>query len=150
MANTYTSLYYHIVFSTKNRERWISPDIEERVWSYLGGIAKENNMTTIQVGGDADHIHMLLGCPPTLAPSKIVQMIKGGSSAWIHDTFPELKAFAWQDGYGAFTVSRSNIGDVAHYIRGQREHHRYKTFQEEYLGFLEKHGIQFDEKYLWG
>ena len=149
MANTYTSLHYHLVFSTKNREAWITRDIEQRVWAYLGGIAKENKMTPIQLGGVDDHVHLLLSASPTIAPSKIAQLLKGGSSAWVHDTFPAMKAFAWQDGYGAFTVSRSNVEDVAAYILGQREHHRHKTFQEEYLAFLQKHGIQYDEKYLW-
>jgi len=136
MANTYTSLHYHIVFSTKNRERWIYPEIEERVWSYLAGIAKQNKMTPIQIGGVEDHVHVLLGASPTLAPSKIAQWVKGGSSTWIHDTFPEMKAFAWQDGFGGFTVSRSNVENVADYIRGQREHHRSRTFQDEYLALL--------------
>ena len=149
MANTYTSLHYHLVFSTKNRERWIDPEIEERVWSYLAGIAKQNKMTPIQIGGVEDHVHLLLGASPTLAPSKIAQLVKGGSSAWIHDTFPAMKAFAWQDGFGGFTVSRSNVESVADYIRGQREHHRSRTFQEEYLALLQKHGVSYNEKYLW-
>jgi REP element-mobilizing transposase RayT len=149
MANTYTSLHYHLVFSTKNRERWIAPDLEERIWAYLGGIAKENKMHPVQIGGVEDHVHLLLGASPALAPSKIAQLIKGGSSAWIHDTFPNMKAFAWQDGYGAFTVSKSSIPDVADYIRGQREHHRTKSFQDEYLTLLKKHEIQYDARYLW-
>jgi len=149
MANTYTSLHYHLVFSTRNRERWILPDIEQRVWAYLGGIAKENKMFPIQIGGMEDHVHLLLSASPTLAPSKIAQLIKGGSSAWIHDTFPTMYAFAWQDGYGAFSVSRSNMEEVAAYIRRQRQHHQGKTFQEEYLAFLQKHGVQYDEKFLW-
>jgi putative transposase len=149
MANTYTSLHYHLVFSTKNRERWIYPEIEERVWSYLAGIAKQNKMTPIQIGGVEDHVHVLLGASPTLAPSKIAQLVKGGTSAWIHDTFPDMKAFAWQDGFGGFTVSRSNVESVADYIRGQREHHQSRTFQDEYLALLQKHGVSYDEKYLW-
>jgi len=149
MANTYSSLHYHIVFSTKNRERWIGPDIKERVWAYLGGILKENKMKPVQIGGIEDHIHILLGAPATLAPSKIAQLIKGGSSAWIHGTFPKLKSFGWQDGYGAFTVSKSNIPNVTDYIKGQREHHRTKTFQEEYLALLKKHEIEYEERYLW-
>lgn len=149
MANTYTSLHYHLVFSTKNREPWIAPEIEQRIWAYLGGIAKENKMTPVQIGGVEDHVHVLLGASPTLAPSKIAQLIKGGSSGWIHDTFAEMKGFAWQDGYGAFTVSRSNVEEVAAYIRGQREHHRRRTFQEEYLALLQKHGIEYDERYVW-
>jgi REP element-mobilizing transposase RayT len=98
VANTYTALHYHFVFSTKNRQAWIAPEIEERIWEYLGGIARSNKMTPLRVGGIEDHIHMLLGAPPTLAPSKIAQFVKGGSSAWIRDTFPQLRAFAWQDG----------------------------------------------------
>jgi len=149
MANTYTSLHYHIVFSTKNRERWIPPDIEQRIWVYLGGIAKDHKMQPIKIGGIDDHIHVLLGSPATLAPGKIAQLIKGGSSAWIHDTFPNMTGFAWQNGYGAFTVSKSSVSDVAHYIQNQREHHRTRTFQEEYLAMLKKHQIHYDERYLW-
>jgi len=106
-------------------------------------------MIPLQIGGIEDYVHVLLGASPTLAPSKIAQLIKGGSSAWIHDTFPGRKAFAWQDGYGAFTVSRSNVEEVAAYIQGQREHHRRRTFQEEYLALLQKHGIKYDERYVW-
>ena len=147
MANTYSSLHYHLVFSTKNRERWISPDMENRIWSYLGGIARENKITPIQIGGVEDHVHLLLGATPTMAPSKIAQVMKGGSSGWIHGNFPTMKTFAWQDGYGAFTVSRSNLDAVIAYIQGQREHHRHKTFAEEYLALLKKHGIPYDERH---
>ena len=87
--------------------------------------------------------------PPTIAPSKIAQLIKGGSSAWIHDEFPRFKDFAWQDGYGAFTVSKSAIPDVSAYIENQREHHRKLTYQEEFLALLKRHGIEYDERYLW-
>src|SRR5205823_12192554 len=104
MANTYTALHYHLVFSTKNRVPWITQEIEERIWDYLGGIARANGMKPLKTGGIEDHIHMLVGAPPTMAPSKIAQLVKGGSSLWIHDTFPELAEFGWQDGYGAFTV----------------------------------------------
>ena len=149
MANTYTALHYHLVFSTKNRERWITPDVEARIWAYLGGIAKENAMHPIQIGGIEDHVHVLLGAPATLAPSKIAQLIKGGSSAWIHGTFPNMTGFAWQDGYGAFSVSKSSVPDVARYIQNQRQHHRTKTFQEEYLAMLQKHQIHYEERYLW-
>ena len=149
MANTYTSLHYHLIFGTKNRERWLTPAIEERIWSYLGGIARENKMSSMRVGGVEDHIHMLVSIPPVLPVSKAVQLLKGGSSHWIKETFPEMRGFAWQDGYSAFSVSKSNLPDVEAYIKSQREHHRVKTFQEEYRAFLEKHGIQYDERYLW-
>jgi putative transposase len=150
MANTYTSLHYHITFSTKNRERWITPDLEPRIWAYLGGIARDNRIVPFKIGGVEDHVHLLLGMPPTVAPSKMVQLLKGGSSKWIHDTFPALRGFGWQDGYGAFTVSKSNLPDVVKYVETQREHHRGKTFQEEFRALLDRHGIGYDERYLWG
>ncbi len=149
MANTYTSLHYHIVFSTKNREPWINPEIEERVWSYLAGIATKNRMKPIQIGGVDDHIHALLGASATLAPAKIAQVIKGGSSTWIHTEFPELKCFAWQDGYGAFTVSKSSLLDVKAYIQNQREHHKRQTYKDEFVALLKRHEIEYDELYLW-
>ena len=107
-------------------------------------------MTALQVGGIEDHIHALVTAPSTLSPSQIFQVLKGGSSKWIHLEFPDLKGFAWQDGYGAFTVSKSNIPAVIGYIQNQREHHRKKTFQEEYRELLEKHGIDNDERYVRG
>jgi REP element-mobilizing transposase RayT len=149
MANTFTSLHYHIVFSTKNREPWISHGIEERVWKFLGGIARENKMKALWIGGMPDHNHMALALPPIQSVSKSLQLIKGGSSKWIKDTLPNLRGFAWQDGYGAFTVSKSNLPEVLVYIQKQREHHRLKTFKEEYLEFLARHEIEYDERYLW-
>ena len=149
MANTFTSLHYHVIFSTKSREPWIRPDIESRIWAYLGGIARENDLKAIFIGGIENHVHLLLGIPPTLAVSKAVQMIKGGSSAWLKDAFPGTRGFGWQDGYGAFTVSKSLVSEVENYIRNQREHHRVKTFEEEYRAVLEKHEIRFEERYLF-
>jgi len=108
MANTYTSLHYHIVFSTKNREAWISQLIEERVWEYLGGIARKNDIVPAKIGGIDDHVHLVVSIPPTLSISKAVQLVKGGSCLWFHETF-RRSAFAWQDGYGAFTVSSPNF-----------------------------------------
>jgi REP element-mobilizing transposase RayT len=133
MANTYTSLHYHVVFSTKNRHPWLTLEIEQRVWSFIGGVAREHKMTALQVGGVEDHIHALLTAPPTIAPSEIAKYVKGESSLWIHREFSGLKMFSWQDGYAAFTVSKSNIPKVIKYIKNQREHHRTKTFREEYL-----------------
>ena len=149
MANSYTSLHYRFAFSTKNRHLWIAPDIEERVWAYLGGILAKNKMKPLKIGGIEDHIHMLLGAPPTIAPAKIAQLVKGGSSAWIHEEFPQLTEFGWQDGYGAFTISKSAVPDVSAYIQNQREHHRARTYQEEFRALLERHGIEYDERYLW-
>jgi REP element-mobilizing transposase RayT len=150
MANTYASLHYHIIFSTKNRERHISREIQQRVWAYIGGVARTHKMTALQVGGVEDHIHALVTAPATLSPSQIAQFLKGDSSKWIHEELPALHDFAWQDGYGGFTVSKSNLPVVIRYIQGQSEHHRKKTFQEEYLEFLKRHGIEYDERYVWG
>jgi putative transposase len=150
MANTYCSLHYHLVFSTKNRERRIDPDIEQRIWEYLGGIARKNEMKALQVGGVEDHVHLVFGMKPTMSVSQAVQQFKGATSKWIHETFPDLAEFAWQDGYGAFTVSKSQLPEVVHYVANQREHHRVRTFQEEYLALLEKHEIEYDERFLWG
>jgi len=146
MANTFTSLHYHVVFSTRNREPWIKPLIEQRIWAFLGGIARENKMKAITIGGVEDHLHLLLAIPPTLTVSKALQLLKGGSSAWIKQTFPGMRRFGWQDGYGAFTVSKSQIPQVTAYIQVQRKHHRKKTFQEEFKAFLKKHDIEYDER----
>ncbi|HLO00207.1 MAG TPA: IS200/IS605 family transposase [Pyrinomonadaceae bacterium] len=150
MANTYTSIHYHFIFSTKNREPWLVPSVEQRIWAFIGGIARAHKMAALQVGGSNDHIHALVMAPPTIAPCQIAQYLKGGSSKWIHDEFPALHSFGWQDGYAAFTVSKSNIPEVTAYIQNQREHHRTKTFQEEYLEFLRANGVEYDERYLWG
>jgi REP element-mobilizing transposase RayT len=150
MANTYASLHYHIIFSTKNRESWIKPNVESRIWSYIGGIARTHKMTALQIGGCDDHIHALVQAPPIYSPSKIAQHLKGESSKWIHEEFPTMSRFGWQDGYGAFTVSKSQLPEAIRYIQRQREHHRKKTFQEEYKAFLKQYGIEYDERYLWG
>jgi putative transposase len=150
MSNTYASLYYQIVFSTKNRIPWINRGIEQRLWEYIGGIARKHKMHALQVGGASDHIHSLVLAPASLAPSQIAQYLKGDSSKWIHQEFRELRACGWQDGYGAFTVGSLDVSDVVRYIMNQREHHRTKTFQEEYLELLKIHGIKYDERYLWG
>jgi putative transposase len=107
-------------------------------------------MHPIQIGGTDDHIHLLLGAPPVLSPAKIAQLVKGGSSHWAQENLPHWRGFAWQDGYGAFTVSKSSIPDVIEYIQRQRDHHRKLTFQEEYRALLKKHGIEFEERYVWG
>ncbi len=149
MANTYTSLHYHFVFSTKHREPWILQAQQQRIWAYLGGIARENAMKAMMIGGTENHVHLLLGIPPTLAVSKAVQWVKGGSSAWIKENCPGMRGFAWQDGYGAFTVSKSHVAEVSEYIRTQPEHHRVKTFEAEYKALLDRHEIQYDERFVF-
>ena len=150
MANTYTSLHYHIAFSTKNRQPFLDEQIRERLFAHLGGIARENAMNTLEIGGVADHLHLLLSIHASLPLSKAIQLVKGGSSHWLKATFPKMIDFAWQDGYAAFTVSWSQLDDVRAYIRSQPEHHRTKTFVEEHRTFLARHRIEYDERYLLG
>ena len=150
MAHSYISAYIHYIFSTKNRQKIIKPELEERLWPYMGGIARENKMKALAIGGDENHAHVFLSLPSTLSISKAIQLIKGGSSTWVSKTFDAFKDFQWQEGYGAFSVSISHIDNTIHYINNQKEHHKKQTFQEEYLMILKKHGIEYDEQYLWG
>ena len=150
MAHSYISCLVHCVFSTKERRKAITPDLKDRLWAFIGGIARENDMKAIIVGGIEDHVHVLLSLPSTIAVSKAIQLLKGGSSKWVHETFPDQKDFAWQEGYGVFSVSISHVEDTISYIKAQTEHHRKKTFEEEFLAFLKKHNVAYDEKYVWG
>lgn len=146
---SYVSAYFHCVFTTKERRPLIKPDLRDRLWPFLGGIARQNKMKAVEIGGVEDHVHLLLSLPATLPISKAMQLIKGGSSKWIHETFPDLRLFAWQEEYGAFSVSVSQLDKTIAYIRSQPEHHRKMTFQEEFLMLLKKHGVEYDERYLW-
>ena len=150
MAHSYISIYVHYIFSTKNRQKIITPELEERLWPYLGGIARENKMKALAIGGVEDHAHVFLSLPSTLSISKAIQLVKGGSSTWVSKTFPEFKDFQWQEGYGAFSISISHIERTVNYIKNQKEHHKKATFQEEDLTILKKHGIEYDERYLLG
>ena len=150
MANTYISLNIHIVFSTKNRKRVIKHDFGQRLWPYMGGIAKQNKIIPMAIGGAADHVHMLLSFPGMLGVSKAVQLIKSGSSKWVHENFPEMKDFAWQIGFSAFSVSPGRIQRTINYINNQEQHHQRHGFQDEYLKFLRDSGIDFDERYVMG
>jgi REP element-mobilizing transposase RayT len=135
------------VFSTKERRPLIHVDIRERVHAYLGGVIRGIGGTPLEVGGIADHVHLLIGLKPTHVLADVLRVLKGDSSKWIHS---ELGIdFAWQEGYGAFTVSKSSLLNVREYVRKQEEHHRKRTFQEEYLELLEKMEIEYDERFLW-
>ena len=149
MANTYSSLFYHFVFSTKHRQNFVRQEIENRIWSYIGGIARKHKTTALQIGGVENHIHTLIMSPPIHAPSKIAQFLKGDSSKWIHEEFTDLKSFARQDGFGAFSVSKSNVPKVIDYIKNQRRHHLKPTFEDEYMELLKLHETDYDEKCLF-
>ena len=150
MAHTYISILVHYIFSTKNRQMIITPDIQSRLWAYMGGIARENNMKALAIGGIEDHAHAFLSLPSTITIAKAIQLIKGGSSTWVSKTFENHKDFTWQEGYGAFSISVSQRDNTIEYIKNQKEHHQKKTFQEEFLSILKKHNVEYDERYIWG
>lgn len=150
MGHTYISNLQHIVFSTKNRRRYITANVQEKLWPYMGGIARDNKIKAIAIGGVEDHAHLLLSMPATISLSRAVQLIKGGSSRWIHETIPSLRDFAWQEGYSAFSVGISAVDDTIAYIQRQAEHHRKKSFEEELVQFLTRHGIEYDARYVFG
>ncbi len=148
MSSTHLSLHYHLVFSTKGRRGYIRESTQERLFGYLGGTLRGMNAVAEAIGGTVDHVHILANLKATHCLADIMREIKSSSSEWVHNVI-DNPSFGWQDGYGAFTVSRSEVEAVRHYIRGQKEHHRGKTFQEEYRELLRQSGIDFDEKYLW-
>ena len=150
MSHSFTNSLFHCIFSTKNRKPFITDELQSKLWPYMGGIARENRMTAIAVVGVEDHAHILLAIPSTMAIAKAVQLIKGGSSKWVHDTFPKIHRFEWQEGYGAFSIGVSQVETTVKYIAGQREHHQKKSFQDEFLEILKRHKINYDPRYIWG
>ncbi|MDB5309402.1 MAG: Transposase like protein [Gemmataceae bacterium] len=149
MPQSFTRLHYHIVFSTRHRELTITPDVRPQLWEYLGGIVRGEGGTPLAIGGTADHVHLLVTLRQHKALADVMRQLKANSSGWVHDTFPHAGGFWWQGGYGAFTVSSSGLDAVTAYIANQEEHHRTRTYQDEYRELLIRHGIEFDEKYLW-
>jgi REP element-mobilizing transposase RayT len=146
--HTFTSAIFHCVFATKNREPLLAPELCARLYPYLGGIAREHAMKILAIGGVADHLHILLSLPATLSVAKAMQLLKGNSSKWMHETFPRLGGFAWQEGYGAFSIGRGGVAATRAYIRNQAEHHRKRGYREEVAAFLRRHGLAFDDSML--
>ncbi len=149
MPGTYTQLLAHIVFSTKNRQPWISQEIEERLYAYMGGIARDEKAVLYSIGGVEDHVHLYLRYRPVTNLSDLMQEVKGGSSRWVHKTFPKLAEFEWQEGYWGFSVDKSGEEGLKKYIANQREHHRKEDFKSEIRRLLTESGIEFDERYLF-
>jgi REP element-mobilizing transposase RayT len=148
MPSTHTCLHFHIIFSTKDRHPFIEDAWRTRLHEYLGGLIRNADGIPEAVGGTMDHVHLLVSLGATHDLASFVKDIKQSSSRWIHENIG-IKNFAWQPGYGAFTVSVSNCDDVKKYIGNQAEHHRTKSFQDEYATLLKRHGVSYDEKYLW-
>jgi REP element-mobilizing transposase RayT len=145
VAHTFAKLLVHAVFSTKQRVPLIRPEWKPRLLGYVGGIVREDGGHLIASNAMPDHVHLLMTVPVTKTVADILRLVKTNSSRWVHDTWPELRHFAWQTGYGAFSVSRSNLETVEAYIANQEEHHRKLTFQEEFVALLKRHGIDYDE-----
>ncbi len=148
MSDSYTNLLYHIVFSTKDRQPLITDAYESRLHDYIGGTIRNLGGISLGINGTEDHVHVLAKLRPDKAVSDVLRDLKANASGWMHDVFPELKDFSWQRGYGAFTVSASNVAKVQDYIARQKEHHQKKTFRDEFIEFLKANGIEYDEKYI--
>lgn len=149
MSQTLVSLYVHVVFSTKNRMNLIDPKIEARLFAYIGGILNNHGCKLISAGGTANHVHLLISLGKLTAMSDLVGHIKRESSAWIKTQEFGTKRFAWQDGYGAFSVGPTQTGSVKKYISTQKEHHYGESFEDEMRYFLNKYAVEFDERYVW-
>lgn len=147
MAQTCGNVVVHLIFSTKLRRPLITPDIRSDLFAYLGGIVRELQGTALIVNGTCDHVHMLIRIRPVQSIAEIARVVKTNSSRWIRKK--GHKEFGWQAGYGAFSVSESNVQAVSKYIATQEEHHRKRSFQEEFVAFLKKNNVVYDERYIW-
>ena len=149
MPQSFGSLHFHLVFSTKNREPMIDAEFQGRLYEYIGGILRAEKSVLLAAGGMPDHVHLLVSLSRELSIADTLRLVKANSSKWVHETFRDRGAFAWQTGYGAFSVSFSNLPDVKSYIARQAEHHRVRTFQDEFREFLRRHELEWDERYVW-
>ena len=149
MAHTFVNLLTHVIFSTKDREPLIAQDFKPDLLAYVGGIVREFRGKVSAANSMPDHVHMLLSLPPGVAVAEAVRIVKTNSSRWVHQTHTRFRGFAWQTGYGAFSVSQSNAAEVMKYIREQEKHHRRISFKEEFITFLKKNGVPYDERYIW-
>jgi putative transposase len=147
MAHTESNVVLHFLFSTKNRLPIITSEIRADLFAYLGGIVRGISATALIVNGTADHIHMLIRIRPAQSPAEIVRVVKANSSRWVREK--NRRRFAWQTGYGVFSVSESNVAEVSRYIAGQEQRHKKLTFQEEYVAFLKRNNVAYDERYIW-
>jgi REP element-mobilizing transposase RayT len=149
MGHTYCSSLFHCVFSTKERRRLIQPEVRPRLWAYIGGVAREQKMKALAVGGTDDHVHILLSLSSSLTIALALREIKSASSHWMHHDCG-VSGFEWQEGYGAFSIGWSQVEATLAYIAGQEEHHRRRDFQAEFLAILKKHRVEYDPLHVWG
>ena len=151
MTHTYRTHYYHLIWSTKNREKWITPEIQNNLYLYIGGIMRNNhNCVLLGIGGISDHVHLLMSLSLPDKFTQVVRDVKANSSLWIHKNYPQSNLFAWQEGYASYSVSYSSVEKVLNYINNQEEHHKKTTFDEEYVLLLRKCQIEYDEEYVLG
>jgi putative transposase len=149
MPQSLSHILIHLIWSTKDRQRWLEPGIREATHAFLAGTVRQCDCEAYRVGGVADHIHLAVRLPRTLSVADLVKEIKTASSKWIKTQDASLHSFAWQQGYSAFSVGMSQKEKLLHYIDNQEEHHRTRTFQDEYRDFLKKYDIDYDERYVW-
>jgi REP element-mobilizing transposase RayT len=149
MAQSFTSLHYHIVFSTKERRHLITPTLKPHLYGVIGGIIATDGGTLLRIGGTADHVHISATLSKNITVPDQLRNIKAVSSKWVHEHYPTEHAFAWQNGYGAFTISYKGLPRVAAYIEDQMRHHQQETFKEEFVRFLEEHGVEYDLQYVF-
>jgi putative transposase len=149
MAGKYLSMLVHFTWSTEKRNPWLEKPMREDLYSIIGGIMRNKKAKLLAAGGVSDHIHLYASMPSTISIGDFVNAVKSNSSRWIHETYLRLRNFAWQEGYGAFSVSKSEETRVVRYVLNQENHHRGRTFKEELVALLDKHGIEYDKRYLW-
>ena len=149
MGHTYSRLLVHVVFSTKDRKPTIVEDIRPRLYDYMAGVARSEFGQAVRIGGIEDHVHGLLALKTDVSVAEAVRKWKSLSSGWVHKTFAEHGAFAWQVGYAAFSVSQSSVERVTQYIENQAEHHRSQSFEDEFRALLKRHGVEHDPQQVW-
>jgi putative transposase len=147
LAHTAANVVVHLIFSTKGRQAMITPELRPHLFAYLGGIVREIQATALIINGTADHVHMLVRIRPAQSLAEVARTIKTNLSRWMREK--KNANFAWQTGYGAFSVSESNVAEVSRYIATQEEHHRRRNFQQEFVAFLKKNKIPYDERWIW-
>ncbi len=149
MPGTYSQLLLHVVTSTKGRTQWIGPIVAERLYPYIGGIVRAEKGVLYAIGGAEDHVHLYFRWRPDGALSDLMRTVKSRSSKWVRDAYPELSEFRWQEGYSAFSVSKSREAAVKRYIETQKEHHTKQNFSSELLRLFRAHGVEFNEEYVF-